>query len=136
MPQKSSTRDKILKVRLTSEEFGDFAAEADRGGVAMSTLARALCLKLPLQFERRPRGIYHPVDPALLRSLSGIGNLLNQLAGWANTRPDKVSAAAVLVQLVAVERALSDLEETQREIAAAHRVKKTEADDDGDFDAR
>ncbi|WP_242535413.1 plasmid mobilization relaxosome protein MobC, partial [Vibrio parahaemolyticus] len=50
------------------------------------------------------------VDPMLLRQLSGLGNILNQIARVVNTQNyDVVNVIQVLAQLSAIERQLGQI---------------------------
>lgn len=63
-----------------------------------------------MQRLRRPRShrAPPPVEPALLRELTRLGNNLNQLARAAN-RQEPVPAAALLVRLIEIDRELAAL---------------------------
>lgn len=107
------TRSKILKIRLTEAEFEAFKSTAESKDLPMSDLARSMLIGVQPQLDRRRRFIFHPVDPSLLRHVASLGNNLNQLAAWANTHKKDADAAAILIRLIAIERALSDFVETQ-----------------------
>ena len=107
------SRSKMLKIRLTESEFKSFRKTAEGAELPMSDLARSMLIGVQPQTERRRRFVFHPVDPALLRQVSAIGNNLNQLAAWANSPTQSATAAAMMVRLIAIERALSDLVQTQ-----------------------
>lgn len=71
---------KRLTLRLTAPEYSHLQRLAQVSGMKMEPLIRQLILGV----ELRPR----PPDEyaALLRELSAIGNNVNQIAYWANTR--------------------------------------------------
>ena len=49
------------------------------------------------------------IDPDLLRQLARLGNNLNQLARWANRDQRYAESAAVIAQLVEIDRELAEL---------------------------
>lgn len=113
MARSKNPRSVLFRIRLTPAEFENFQTLALSRDVSMSELARLMMLDVKPQTERRRRFVFHPVDPSLLRQVAAIGNNLNQLLGWANTRSETVPPAAIIARLIAVERALSDLVATQ-----------------------
>lgn len=113
MARKSNPRSKVLKIRLTQSEFESFQQAASDVDLPMSDLARTMICGVKPETERRRRFVFHPVDPALVRQVAAIGNNLNQLCGWVNSKSETVPASAILARLIAVERALSDVVATQ-----------------------
>ena len=87
---------KQLTLRLTAHEYSHLQRQAQVSGMKMEPLIRQLILGV----ELRPR----PPDEyaALLRELSAIGNNVNQIAYWANSRggvpADEIKEAAALVK--------------------------------------
>lgn len=113
MAGKKDPRWKFFKLRLTPAEFETFRSTALSRDMNMSDYARLAILSLKPETERRRRFVFHPVDPSLLRQVAAIGNNLNQLLGWAHSKSETVPPAAIIGRLIAVERALSDLVESQ-----------------------
>lgn len=87
---------KSILLRLTAEEYAHLKAQADIAGLKLEPMLRQLIFGV----ELRPR----PPDAytALLRELSAIGNNVNQIAYWANTRKyvssGEIQEAAALVR--------------------------------------
>ena len=87
---------KRLTLRLTAREYAHLQRLVQTSGMKMEPLVRQLILGV----ELRPR----PPDEyaALLRELSAIGNNVNQIAYWANSRggipADEIKEAAALVK--------------------------------------
>ena len=99
-----------VEVRTTPADKARWQALAESRGVSLSELVRAA---LDGQRPRQPsraqlRRAPPPVEPALLRELARLGNNLNQLARAAN-RQGPVSAAALLVRLIEIDRELAAL---------------------------
>lgn len=111
MAGKKDPRWKFFKMRLTLAEFETFRSTAESRDMNMSDYGRLAILDLKPQLERRRRFVFHPIDPDLLRTAASIGNNLNQIAAWANTHKSGADTSAILIRLVALERALSDLVE-------------------------
>ena len=111
MARSKNPRSEVLKIRLTVDEMHGFRRTASNAGLPMSDLGRSMIIGVKPNLERRPRFVFHPVDPSLLRQVAGIGNNLNQVAAALNARSD-LSDAAVLLRLIAIERAISDLVES------------------------
>ena len=95
-----------LEVRTTPEDMARWQAVAESRGASLSDLVRSL-----LDGQRRsprPQRAAPSVDPELLRELARIGNNLNQLARAASQQ-EPVPAAALLVQLIEIDRELGAL---------------------------
>ena len=93
-----------IEIRTTLAEKLHWQKVAKNKGVSLSELVRSLLSGQRLRNRRDPP----KVDPALLRELARIGNNLNQLARAAN-RHTPLSATAVLVRLIEIDRELSVL---------------------------
>ena len=93
-----------IEIRTTPEEKRRWQEIAENKGVSLSELVRSALGGQRLRKRREPPR----VDPDLLRELARMGNNLNQLARAANRR-QPVPAAALLVQLIEIDRELSAL---------------------------
>lgn len=93
-----------IEIRTTPEEKQHWQAIAENKGVSLSELVRSALGGQRLRKRREPP----KVDPDLLRELARIGNNLNQIARAANRR-HPVPAAALLMQLIEIDRELSAL---------------------------
>lgn len=100
----ASDRLRWIKFRASAGERDRWQALAANKGVSLSELIRSRLDGLRL----RPRCEPPQVDPGLLRELARIGNNLNQLARAAN-RQDPVTATAMLVRLIEIDRELAGL---------------------------
>jgi len=106
-------RTRELTIRMTDDELAAVRAKAAARGVGMADLARKLLADaedIEVRPTRRRRGVAPArgpaptADPALVREVARIGNNVNQLARWANTRKSGVEAVEVLVELAALDR--------------------------------
>jgi hypothetical protein len=93
-----------IEIRTTAEEKRRWQEIAENRGVSLSELVRSF---LNTQRLRKRREV-PKVHPDLLRELARIGNNLNQIAHAANRRAP-VPAAALLVQLIEIDRELASL---------------------------
>ena len=94
-----------VEIRTSAEEKLRWQEIAKNRGVSLSELVRSL-----LNGQRlRKRRVAPKVDGDLLRALARIGNNLNQLARFANTRGEPVETTALLIRLVEIDRELSAL---------------------------
>ena len=85
------TRDRLLKVRLTSEELTDIQAKAEAAGITVSDLARRRLLDYRLRQSGQEREI--------LLHLARIGGNINQLARWANTHKGRIETIEMISRL-------------------------------------
>lgn len=93
-----------IEIRTTVEEKRRWQEIAKNRDVSLSELVRSF---LNTQHLRKRREV-PKVHPDLLRELARIGNNLNQIAHAANRRAP-VPAAALLVQLIEIDRELASL---------------------------
>ncbi len=77
---------KSILLRLTQEEFDQLQRLAENTGMKREPLIRQLIMGV--QLRPRPPDAY----AALLRELSAIGNNVNQIAYWANSRKGTTAA--------------------------------------------
>ena len=110
---KKPKRIREITIRLTEAELAAVRIKAAARGTSMSNLARKLLVDvehIEISQTRRlrrdtPARLPAPTaDPALVREVARIGNNVNQLARWANTRKSGVAAVEVLVELAALDR--------------------------------
>lgn len=94
-----------VKIRTTRSQRDLWFAKAAEKGVSFSDFARHAMDGV--KTRRRPQ--LRRVDPTLLRQLARLGNNLNQLARWANRDQTFADRAEILVQLMHIERELSQL---------------------------
>ncbi|MDE0113984.1 MAG: MobC family plasmid mobilization relaxosome protein [Albidovulum sp.] len=101
---RSPRRDRVLRVRATSEEIDRWKAMARASGMPLSELVR--------QSIGRARA-WSPDRAAVERDrtlqLARIGSNLNQVARWANARKSAADAVRVTAALVALQRDLEAL---------------------------
>lgn len=95
-------RTKSIKIRVTDEELSKLRERCPAGELAPWLRELGLGQKRPRRAER--------VDPALLRQLAGVGNLLNQIARRINSGQwsygDRVE---ILAALWHIEKRLQDI---------------------------
>lgn len=105
---KVGIRNKVVPVRLCSDERETLGRKATAAGVSISNFIRQAALGL----ELKPR--LPSLDAAALRELSAIGNNLNQLARALNGSAASASIDAVLIanlrrQLDAIHTAMQEI---------------------------
>lgn len=102
----NNLRTKVVKIRCTDDEYGDLVKRSDRPKLA--EWMRETCLGV-----RAPRGrSIPPVDPHLLRQLSGLGNNLNQIARALNSKGySDLDNIKILSALSALQRDLNAIRE-------------------------
>ena len=91
-----------VHVRVSPAELAAWRAKAEAAGVPVSELLR--------QAMARTRTWTAPavaVERERTRQIARIGNNLNQLARWANTRAEAVEAVEVIAHLIAIERSVA-----------------------------
>ena len=102
-------RERILRVRATSEEIERWKAMAQASSMPLSELVR--------QSIGRARA-WSPDRAAIERDrtlqLARIGNNLNQVARWANAHKTAADAVRVTAALVALQRDLEALSPGRR----------------------
>ncbi len=96
----SEKRTKVVKIRVRETELAELRLRSDRPQLAEWLRDIGLGQK-----QRRPVPV---ADPALLRQLAAIGNNLNQLARWCNSRKP-IEAVEVAAALVAIGREMEGL---------------------------
>ena len=94
-----------IKIRTTPEQRAAWYEKARLKGVSFSELVRASLDGLVVHRRHQLRR----VDPDLLRQLARLGNNLNQLARWANRDQRYADSAAMLGQLIEIDRELARL---------------------------
>ena len=97
-------RPVLVAVRLTPDESADWRAKASAAGVPLSALIRRAMAR-----TRTWTAPAAEVERERTRQVSRIGNNLNQIARWANTRKGAAEAVEIVARLVAIERALKAL---------------------------
>jgi Bacterial mobilisation protein (MobC) len=93
-----------IKIRLSKEEKFSWQEKAVRAGIPLSTLIREAMLRTRTWTASDRSSIAEQT-----RSLSRIGNNLNQIAKWANTYKSTAEAIEVIEALRAIELALTQL---------------------------
>ncbi len=104
-----------INVRVSAAERAAWRAKAAAAGVPLSDLfrkamARTRTWTAPAADIQRERNV----------QVARIGNNLNQLARWSNTRTSAVEAVAVCANLVAFERSLRAVARLDGEDGDAH----------------
>lgn len=102
---KAVKREKIIKIRVTNEEFETLKWRSTKHELAR--WMRETCLNDGqgdlVKRSKRP----DPVDPVLLRQLAGIGNNLNQIARKVNTGEwGALDRVEVIAAMAAIEQEL------------------------------
>ena len=108
-------RTVLAAARITRAEHAAWKRKAAAAGVSPSALlrmamARTQTWTAPALAAYRERS----------RQIARIGNNLNQVARWANTRASALEAVRVIDRLKAVERALRALAPSDGEDRGAH----------------
>jgi hypothetical protein len=96
-------RKKSIKIRVSDSEYD--ALQALKVGNELAPWMRETCLGKKSKRRNQPIS----VDPNLLRSLSAIGNNLNQMARKVNTTLSSTDAIDVIIRLDAIETAIKEL---------------------------
>ena len=94
-------RDRLLKVRLTSEELADIQAKAEAAGLTVSDLARCRLLDYRLRQSGPER--------ELLLHLARIGGNINQLARWVNTYKGRIETIEIISRLDEIQCEIKNL---------------------------
>ena len=103
-------RTKIIKIRCTQEEHDSLVARSNRPQLA--SWMRDTCLGVREKRERPTP----PVDPQLLRQLSGLGNNLNQIARAVNSESySALDRVQILSALSAIQRDLDSIMEAHHD---------------------
>lgn len=111
MPKKELRTERI-NIRLTPSEYEKLQKKADEHSLPMATFLRDRILELSPPVERvhdLPK-----IDPELIRTLSGIGNNINQIARLANTQNanySQVDIVTVHKQLALIAQSLGNIEQ-------------------------
>ena len=111
MPDKELRTERI-NLRLTKAEYEKLQKKADEHSLPMATFLRDRILELSPPVERvhdLPK-----IDPELIRTLSGIGNNINQIARLANTQNanySQVDIVTVHKQLALIAQSLGNIEQ-------------------------
>ena len=115
-------KSKWLTIRLDEQTYGAYQRAALSADESVANWARE---QIALADNRQSTGSGRPpralpVDPRLVRQLSGVGNNLNQIARAAHQQklPRMVD---LLSQLVVIERALHDLKLMYQPVISAIR---------------
>jgi hypothetical protein len=96
-------RNKSIKIRLFESELAELNDK--KTGNELARWMRETCLGKKSKRRNQPIS----VDPNLLRSLSAIGNNLNQMARKVNTTLSPTDAIDVIIRLDAIETAIKEL---------------------------
>lgn len=78
----SATRNRLVCIRLTDDDYNARRRDAERIGLTLSGLCERLVLNRKVELENRAR--YRAMDPSLLAELRRIGNNINQIAHASN----------------------------------------------------
>ena len=105
----------MVAARVTRAEHAAWKEKAAAAGVSPSALLR-MALARTQTWTAPPLAAYRERS----RQIARIGNNLNQLARWANTRASALDALRVVDVLKAVERALRALAPPHGEDRHAH----------------
>lgn len=111
-------RTKQLNIRLTQNEYEKLQKKADEHNLGMATFLRDRILELSPPVERvhdLPK-----IDPELIRTLSGIGNNINQIARLANSQ----NASYNQVDIVSLRKSLALIAQTLGNIEQHYTVKE------------
>jgi DNA-binding HxlR family transcriptional regulator len=100
--QNKKTRNRILKIRVSDDEFSQMHERAPANSRGLSPWIRALALGEPVKKDRFPS-----VDPKLISSLARIGNNLNQIAHHSNSA---AKAGSFNVEAAGLLRAVEDIQ--------------------------
>lgn len=117
MPDKELHTERI-NLRLTKSEYEKLQKKADEHNLGMATFLRDRILELSPPVERvhdLPK-----IDPELIRTLSGIGNNINQIARLANSQ----NASYNQVDIVSLRKSLALIAQTLGNIEQHYTVKE------------
>ena len=117
MPDSSQRKRHLVQARVSPAEFAAWTAKASAAGVSSSALLREAMSHTGVwtpTAEDVAREHALEVERERTREIARIGNNLNQLSRWANTRKSTLDAVEVIVHLAAIERALQDLAPSHR----------------------
>ena len=110
--ERKSARRTLVQARVSTKEFARWRSKATAAGVSSSELLRQAMARTgawtPSSADVE-RARARDVERARTREIARIGGNVNQIARWANTHKGEADAGEVLVQLVAIERALREL---------------------------
>ncbi len=93
-------REKTIKVRVTNSEFD--AIDKKRGNYSMSNFMRNSALNIEMQEQPDIK----LADPALIKNIASVGNLLNQIARVANLHAKAgypIEVARLNIQIKSIE---------------------------------
>ncbi|NMS01725.1 hypothetical protein HKB36_01585 [Vibrio parahaemolyticus] len=99
-------REKTIKVRVTNSEFD--AIEKRRGNYSMSNFMRNSALNI----EMKEQPDIKLADPALIKNIASVGNLLNQIARVANQHAQAgypIEGARLNTQIKLIENLMNKL---------------------------
>ena len=97
-------RTAVVRARVTPAEHADWRAKAAAAGVSPSDLLGQAMARTRTWTEAATQ-----VERERTRQLARIGNNLNQLARWANTRATPIDAFEIIAHLIAIEREIARL---------------------------
>ena len=100
----SAWRAVWVKVRASDAERAEWHAKARAEGFTLSDLVRWSLGRVHIWTVPQAE-----VERERTRQVARLGNNVNQIARWANTRKGAAEAVEVLARLVAIERALAPL---------------------------
>jgi hypothetical protein len=113
MSKEKIKREKIIKIRVSAEEHEQLKFNSTK--VQLAEWMRESCLNVGQVDLVSAAQSIDPVDPALLRALSGIGNNLNQIARKVNTSVWGPSdTTQIIAAMMTIEKELSELRKTFR----------------------
>jgi len=110
-----SEKLKQVKVNLYQHQHQQIKILAEENN---TTIAQYIREKLSLELEEKDtRGAYKKhekvsykkADPKLLYELSKIGNNLNQIAKYINTKKDDIDTIEILQSLVEIEKQIKEI---------------------------
>ena len=105
----------MLAARVTPTEHAAWKKKAAAAGVSPSELLRRAMAQ-----TRTWTAPARAIERERTRQIARVGNNLNQIARWANTRKGAVEAIEVIGHLIAIERALAALARFERPDHDAH----------------
>lgn len=95
------SRDNMLRVRFSDDEYAELKFLADEAGISMSQLVRDHLGKVRVRNRED--------EKERVAMLNRINANLNMIARWVNTHKDSADALEVVSHLMVIERYISEL---------------------------
>lgn len=102
--RRSPPRARLVRVRVTEDEFASWRSKASAAGVPVSDLVRQAMGR-----TRTWTAAAADVERERTRQVARLGSNLNQISRWANRHKSAADAVEVIAHLVAIERVLRGL---------------------------